>query len=240
MAVDRTTSSSTAEANRPAASSWACCASSYSVFSMEKPRADEAWRTRPSSSTQLSTETPPKSSAIRHAGMESHEAGSHRPPGARTTESGTTRVSCSSTRTSTRRVDRVVGSNTGKSTAAPTSNWPAMATRMGTTAEKTGGVGRRKSSVCSEPWDRMVTVSRESPATSPSASNRPTSESSEKENRSMKREGSSFTKVRATAVPVCPSAGSSSAMRSSNSNPSATVSRAEVAWPTARSPMRRV
>ena len=59
MAVERITSSSTGELARPRESSWACLASSYSVRSMENPRGLDASTIRPSSSIQLSTETPP-------------------------------------------------------------------------------------------------------------------------------------------------------------------------------------
>ena len=56
----------------------------------------------------------------------------------------------------------------------------------------------------------------------------------------MTNAGDSLTLVRATAVPVCPSAGSSSDITSSRTKPSGRVSSREVACPTVRSPMRSV
>ena len=115
-----------------------------------------------------------------------------------------------------------------------------MATRMGRTAEKMGGWSNRKERSSVVPAEVTCTRRRVSPLTSPSAWKRPTSESSEKEKDSITSAGLSFTLVRATAVPVWPRAGSSRAMTSSSSKPSGTVSRREVASPTARSPILRV
>ncbi len=192
---------------------------------------------RPSSSIQLSTSTPPNTSAMRHAGMESYRAGAQRPVAAsRAALSATTSVSCSRTRTSTIRVPRLVGSNTGKRTWAPTSRPPPTARRIGTTEENTGGWARRKLSSCSLPAERIATWSVVSAPTEPVAWKRPTSLSSEKVKSSMTRAGLSLTRVRATADPVCPSAGSSRSITSSSTKPSGTVSSRDVACPTVRPP----
>ena len=86
----------------------------------------------------------------------------------------------------------------------------------------------------------MVTLSVVSAPRTPSASKRPTSLSREKVKLSITSAGLSFTRVRATAVPVWPSAGSSRLIRSSRTNPSGSVSSRDVACPTARPPMDRV
>ncbi len=123
---------------------------------------------------------------------------------------------------------------------SPTSSPSPIATRIGTTFDMIGGWGSLNVRFCSLPADRIATSSVVSGSSSPCASKRPTSLSSVKVKDSITSEGLSFTRVRATAIPVCPSAGSSRLMRSSSSKPSGSVSRRDVAWPTVRSPMVRV